>query len=56
MLVEGQRGLGDAMCTMAQHQAHGRNQCQGPELNQYSDFKEFQDTKPPIFKEAEEPL
>ena len=56
MLVEGQRGLGDAMCTMAQHQAHGRNQCQGLEPNQYSDFKEFQDTKPPIFKEVEETL
>ena len=41
MLVEGQRALGDAMRTLAQHQAHGRNQCQGPEPNQYSDFKEF---------------
>ena len=56
MLVEGQRALGDAMRTMAQHQAHGLNQRQGPEPNQYSDFKEFQDTKPPIFKEAEKPL
>ena len=25
-------------------------------LNQYSSFKDFHDTKPPIFKEAEEPL
>ena len=33
MLVEGQRALGDAMRTQAQHQAHGRNQHQGPELN-----------------------
>ena len=56
MLVEGQRALGDAMHTMAQHQAQGRNQWQGPEPNQFSDFKEFQDTKPPVFKEAEEPL
>ena len=56
MLVEGQRALGDAMRTMAQHQAQGRNQRQGPEPNQFSDFKEFQDTKPPVFKEAEEPL
>ena len=56
MLVEGQRALGDAMRTQAQHQAHGRNQHQGLEPNQYSDFKEFQDTEPPVFKEAEEPL
>ena len=56
MLVEGQHALGDAMRTLAQHQAHGRNQHQGPEPNQYSDFKEFQDTKPPVFKEAEELL
>ena len=56
MLVEGQRALGDAMRTLAQIQAQGRNQRQGPEPNQFSDFKEFQDTKPPVFKEAEEPL
>ena len=31
-------------------------QQQGPELNQYSTFKDFLDTKPPIFKMAEEPL
>ena len=41
ILVEGQHALGDAMRTLAQHQAHGRNQHQGPKLNQYSDFKEF---------------
>ena len=29
MLVEGQLALGDAMRTLAQHQAHGRNQRQG---------------------------
>ena len=56
MLVEGQRALGDTMRTMAQHQVHGHNQCRRPEPNQYSDFKEFQDTKSPIFKEIEEPL
>ena len=27
-----------------------------PEPNQYSSFKDFMDTKPPIFKEAAEPL
>ena len=41
MLVEGQRALGNAMRTLAQHQAQGRNQRQGPDPNQYSDFKEF---------------
>ena len=56
MLVEGQRALGDTMRTLAEHQAQGRNQRQGPEPNQYGDFKKFQDTKPPIFKEAKEPL
>ena len=50
MLVEGQRALGYAMRTLAQHQAHGHNQRQGPKSNQYSDFKEFQDTKPSISK------
>ena len=44
------------MCTLAQHQAQGRNQRQGLEPNQFSDFKDFQDAKPPVFKEAEEPL
>ena len=34
----------------------GRGPHQGPEPNQYGDFKDFLDTKPPIFKEAEEPL
>ena len=41
MLVEGQHTLGDTMRTLSQHQAQGRNQRQGPESNQYSDFKEF---------------
>ena len=40
----------------AQNTAQARQQHQGPELNQYTSFKDFQDTKPPIFKEAEEPL
>ena len=34
----------------------GWDQHQGPKPNQYSEFKDFLDTKPPIFKEAEEPL
>ena len=56
MLAEGQRAMGEAMRTMAQQVAKGRHQRQGVEPNQYSDFKEFLDTKPPIFKKAKEPL
>jgi hypothetical protein len=54
MVVEGQRLLAEAMRQLVNRDAqHG---CQGPEPNQYSDFKDFLDTKPPLFKEAEEPL
>jgi hypothetical protein len=53
-VVEGQRLLADAMRQLVNRDAqHGRP---GPDLNQYSDFKDFLDTKPPLFKEAEEPL
>ena len=41
---------------ITQNTAHVRQQHQWPKLNQYSSFKDFQDTKPPIFKEAKEPL
>jgi hypothetical protein len=46
--------LADAMCQMANRD--GRHVRQGPEPNQYSTFKDFMDTKPSIFREAEEPL
>jgi hypothetical protein len=46
--------LADAMCQMANHD--DRHVRQGPELNQYSSFKDFMDTKPPTFREVEEPL
>jgi len=55
-LVEGQRMLNEAMQTMAQQNRGGRHARQGGEANQYSNFKDFQDTKPPLFKEAVEPL
>ena len=57
-LLETQRFMGEVLCGLAQNTGHGqgRDQLQGPEPNQYSDFKDFLDTKPPIFKEAEEPL
>ena len=46
----------DTLILIAQNTAHARQQNHGPEPNQYNSFKDFQDTKPPIFKEAEEPL
>ncbi|XP_066380422.1 uncharacterized protein [Miscanthus floridulus] len=54
MLAEGQRTMAEALRTIANRD--GRGPRQGPDPNQYSDFKDFLDTKPPIFKEAEEPL
>ena len=41
---------------ITQNTVRGGHQHQGPEPNQYSTFKDFLDTKTPIFKEAEEPL
>ena len=46
----------ETLCLIAQNTAHARQQQQGPEPNQYSSFKDFLDTKPPIFKVAKEPL
>ena len=54
MLAEGQRTMAEALRTIVNRD--GRGPRQGPKPNQYSDFKDFLDTKPPIFKEAEEPL
>jgi len=48
--------LNEAMQTMAQQNRGGRHVHQGGEANQHSSFKDFQDTKPPLFKEAVEPL
>jgi hypothetical protein len=54
MVVEGQRLLAEAMRQLVNRDArHGH---QGPEPNQHSDFKDFLDTKPLLFKEAVEPL
>ena len=57
-LMETQRSMGEVLCGLAQNAGHGRgrDQHQGPEPNQFSTFKDFLDTKPPIFKEVEEPL
>jgi hypothetical protein len=46
--------LAEAMHKMVNHDGHHVRQ--GPEPNQYSTFKDFMDTKPPTFREAEEPL
>jgi len=55
-LIEGQRLLNEALQTMAQQNRGGRHVRQGGEANQHSSFKNFHDTKPPVFKEAVEPL
>jgi len=46
----------ETLCLIVLNTAHARQQNQGPQPNQYSTFKDFLDTKPPIFKEVEEPL
>ena len=57
-LMETQRSMGEVLCGLTQNASHGwgTDQHQGPEPNQFNTFKDFLDTKPPIFKEAEEPL
>ena len=54
MMVENQRMLTETINRMANQ--GGRNAQEGPAPNQYSSFKDFMDTKPPPFREAEEPL
>ena len=50
--------MGEVLRGLAQNvgQVQGKDQHQGPEPNQFNTFKDFLNTKPPIFKEAEEPL
>ncbi|XP_066324003.1 uncharacterized protein [Miscanthus floridulus] len=50
--------MGKVLRSLAQNvgQGCGRDQHQEPEPNQFSTFKDFLDTKPFVFKEAEEPL
>jgi hypothetical protein len=54
MVVESQCMLAEAKRQLVNHDDHHVRQ--GPKPNQYSTFKDFMDTKPPIFREAEEPL
>ena len=51
-----QRTMEETLRLIAQNMARAHQQQQGPELNQYSTFKDFLDTKPPIFKVAKELL
>jgi len=54
MMVENQRMLTETINRMANQ--GGRHAHEGPAPNQYNSFKDFMDTKPPPFREAEEPL
>jgi hypothetical protein len=54
MAVESQRMLAEAMHQLVNRD--DRHVRQEPKPNQYSSFKDFMDTKPPIFREAEELL
>ena len=51
-----QRTMEETLRLIGQNTARAHQQQQGPEPNQYSTFKDFLDTKPPIFKVAKEPL
>ena len=53
MMAENQRVMADVMRQMARDDRHRRNDA---EAYQESNFKRFMDTKPPIFREVEEPL
>ena len=57
-LMETQHSMGEVLHGLTQNvgQGRGRDQHQRLEPNQFSTFKDFLDTKPPIFKEAKEPL
>jgi hypothetical protein len=46
----------DFMRTITNNVQRGNNQGGGNGVNQYRNFKDFMDTRPPIFKEATEPL
>ena len=56
LFLGNQWAMEETLRHIAQNTARARQQNQGPEPNQYSTFKDFLDIKPPIFKEAEEPL
>ena len=51
-----QKNMEDFLRTIANNVQRGNNQGGGIGVNQYSSFKDFMDTRLPIFKEATEPL
>ena len=54
--LRSQRTMEETLCLITQNMARAPQQQYGPEPNQYNTFKDFLDTKPPIFKVAEELL
>jgi hypothetical protein len=53
---QSQKNMEDFLRTIANNVQRRNNQGGGNGANQYSSFKDFMDTRPPIFKEATEPL
>jgi hypothetical protein len=53
---QSQKNMEDFLHTIANNVQRGNNQGGGNGVNQYNNFKNFMDTRPPIFKEATEPL
>jgi hypothetical protein len=53
---QSQKNMKDFLRTIANNVQRGNNQGGGNGVNQYSNFKDFIDTRPPLFKEAIEPL
>ena len=51
-LMETQRSMGEVLRGLVQNvgQGRGRDQHQGPEPNQFSTFKDFLETKPPVLR------
>jgi hypothetical protein len=53
---QSQKNMEDFLRTFANNIQCGNNQGGVNGVNQYSNFKDFMDTRPPIFKKATEPL
>jgi hypothetical protein len=51
-----QQNMEVALSNIAANTARHRGANQGNEVNQYSSFKDFLDTKPLVFREATKPL
>jgi hypothetical protein len=53
---QSQRNMENFLRVIVDNVQHGNHQGGGNGVNQYSNFKDFMDTRSPIFKEATEPL